>query len=250
MTDTTLPVGGNSFQVGRTLGTSIAVLFRNLPSFVLAAVLLSIPMFVLGLLLGAAEDEVTIYVMAFLLVVVGLLTYLLIIAALTYGTVQDLSGRKASSGAIVSHALKALLPAIGVAIFLALIVSIGLMALIIPGLILSCVLYVALPVVVVERTGIFQSLGRSAELTKGNRWKILALVIIAYFISAIVEVASETINAVAGQTGSAEIIAGLIGLVLFVLSTTWSAVLVAVAYNDLRVAKEGISTEQIAAVFD
>jgi hypothetical protein len=44
--------------------------------------------------------------------------------------------------------------------------------------------------------------------------------------------------------------AQLVGLIWTAVWTAFYAILIAVAYHDLRVAKEGVDTEQIAAVFE
>ncbi len=46
------------------------------------------------------------------------------------------------------------------------------LALLVPGFILLIMWFVAIPVCVVEQRGSWASMQRSAELTKGHRWKI------------------------------------------------------------------------------
>ena len=58
-----------------------------------------------------------------------------------------------------------------------LLMMIGLL-LVIPALILYVMWFVAIPVCVVEQLGPFRSLGRSRQLTKGHRWKILGLLLV------------------------------------------------------------------------
>ena len=53
--------------------------------------------------------------------------------------------------------------------------------LVIPGLVLSTIWWVAIPVAVVERPGTVASLRRSSELTKGVRWRIFGL-FVAYLL--------------------------------------------------------------------
>jgi uncharacterized membrane protein len=50
--------------------------------------------------------------------------------------------------------------------------------LIVPGLILYTMWFVGFPACVVERLGPWTSLRRSRELTKGYRWKVLALALL------------------------------------------------------------------------
>lgn len=61
-------------------------------------------------------------------------------------------------------------------------VAIGLFFLIIPGVIIALILAVSLPSLVVEDAGVFESMSRSAELTKDNRMRILAVGILVILI--------------------------------------------------------------------
>ena len=46
-------------------------------------------------------------------------------------------------------------------------------AMLVPTVIVAIMLYVTVPVVVIERPGVIQSLRRSVQLTKGHRWTLL-----------------------------------------------------------------------------
>ena len=116
----------------------------------------------------------------------------------------------------------------------------------VPGLIVLTMLFVGIPACVVEKLGPIRSMGRSAELTKGHRWKVFGLWIVTIIVALIVQ------SLLLG-------LAGLIGgrplrlLMYFIVTAVWSAfyaILVVVTYHDLRVVKEGVDTDQIAAVFD
>ena len=110
------------------------------------------------------------------------------------------------------------------------------------------------PVCVVERLGPFRSLGRSRELTKGHRWNILGLffltMIPAVIIGAIVGAALGVILVLGPVGGFGPAVTQTIGLIWNAIWTAFFAVIIVVTYHDLRVAKEGIDTEQIAAVFE
>jgi len=105
------------------------------------------------------------------------------------------------------------------------------------------------PAAVVERPGVWGSITRSAELTKGNRWRVFALMVIFYAaFMAIGWLLSLLGLPVFSPDGS------LFAIVLLYLwsgvTTAFFAVFGAVIYHDLRVAKEGATSAQIAAVFD
>jgi hypothetical protein len=118
--------------------------------------------------------------------------------------------------------------------------------------------FVTTPVCVVERVGPFRSLGRSRQLTKGHRWRILGLVLLiaipGLIVGAIVGVVTLfTLGPSGFLTLDAALTSSLDKLVGLVWKATWGAFFaaaIAVTYHDLRVAKEGLTTEQIAAVFE
>jgi len=121
----------------------------------------------------------------------------------------------------------------------------GMILLIVPGIILMLMWYVALPACVVEGLGPVGSLMRSAELTKGHRWQILGLIIVVAIVGGI-------IVGIAGATGVTlgGVAVAIIQYLVQSIVGVYGAVLIVVLYRDLRVAKDGIGTEQIAAVFD
>ena len=120
------------------------------------------------------------------------------------------------------------------------------MLLIIPGLMLLTRWYLAAPACVVERLGPRDSMRRSAQLTEGHRWKVFGGIVLLVIGSTI---ASQTITASFTVMGGAML--GLVGtLISGAISGAVTAIFVVVAYYELRVAKEGIDIDEIAAVFD
>jgi hypothetical protein len=104
---------------------------------------------------------------------------------------------------------------------------------------------IALPACVVEGFGALDSLGRSARLTKGHRWKIFGIILLVWIP---LPAATAMLGAAMSFLGPAFQYLGQ-----FVLGVIWitgfSSVLT-VIYHDLRVAKEGVDSGQIASVFD
>jgi hypothetical protein len=89
-------------------------------------------------------------------------------------------------------------------------------------------------------------MGRSAQLTKGHRWKIFGLWIAPIVAGAIVQSVLEGLSNYVGGT----LLMLIVLLAWGALVSAFYAILVVVTYHDLRVAKEGVDTDQIAAVFD
>jgi magnesium-transporting ATPase (P-type) len=139
--------------------------------------------------------------------------------------------------------LYTILPLGGIAV-----VQMGLAILVvtIPGLILFTMWFVGLPACLVERLGPWTSLRRSRELTKGYRWKVIALALLLPVVDAgrskvIVPVLTDLAGPIAGLTGQ---------LIWTGVTVAFTGIVFAVTYYDLRVIKEGVDIEQITAVFD
>ena len=100
---------------------------------------------------------------------------ILVSAALTYGVVMELQGKRASIGACVSTGLVRFFPALGVGLLTILAVVGGCLLLVIPGIMVACALYIAMPISVIEKPGVMGALRRSRELTTGYKAQIFGL---------------------------------------------------------------------------
>ena|SRR5271165_606406 len=154
-------------------------------------------------------------------------------------------GRDISIGEAFSGAVRRLLPVIGALILAGVALVGGLFLLVVPGVILWCMFYVAIPVCVVERLGPFASLGRSSDLTQGYRWRIFGLSIFLLLIGFVNVGLQKVLNMAVGGIPATVGVASL-----QVVFSAFGLIVCSVAYHDLRVAKEGIDIEQLASVFD
>lgn len=167
-------------------------------------------------------------------------------AALVRSTIFYLSGRDADAGGSALAALMLVLPIIGVEICSSVLIGVGFLLLIVPGLMINCALLVVVPALVEERMGVFASITRSRDLTRGSRWQVFVVVIFLWIVGIVT-------NAVLGGTQrvatfgdayigiSNAIGTGIIGVI--------SAACIAALYVELREVKEGASAEQLANVF-
>jgi hypothetical protein len=244
------------FRVGAALGRSFKVLFRNIVPFGLLAILFNLPMqFISQLFIVEGQDITEInWLMVPVFIVGNVLLGFLLSATLVYGTVLDLRGGRAGVFECISRGLGLLLPVVGVGLLVGLVIGLAALLLLIPGIIAMVMLWVAVPVAVVERPGIMASLSRSMALTKGYRWHLLGLILILVILSSVI---GAIIGGVIGfgayflADGSiSDTVSLIINVVVQAFSGALIAVASAVAYHDLRIAKEGASVEQIAAVFD
>jgi len=163
-------------------------------------------------------------------------------AAATHAVVQHLRGRDVAIGAAVGAATARLGTYIGVALVAGLLIAVGLVLLVVPGLIAMCALAVAAPVAVLEGRDVSGALGRSIDLTAGHRMTIFLIFLAFVLIGAI-------FGYVLGLFGL-----GSFGLLLQLAATvvaqTGAAIAGVLIYQHLRATREGADLDTIGAALD
>jgi hypothetical protein len=144
-----------------------------------------------------------------------------------------LDGRRDQTiGSLFSSASPFIAPLIAVGILAGIGIAIGLVLLIIPGLFLITIWAVIVPVIVVERAGVFDSFGRSHQLVKGSGWQVFGVIVVIFLVSIVVR---AIINAIIGGI-SDDSFAGyaISDLIVNVLLVPLSALAASVMYFELR----------------
>jgi Uncharacterised protein family (UPF0259) len=246
MTDIAMEAG--TFRLADVFSKTFAIYGRRFVPFIILTVIASIPNYIAIILLGtptAGSASASFGAGRVVLGLVDIATKSLAGGAVIYGVVQELRGRAFSVGDSVQVALGRVLPMLGVAICSTIVIALGLVALLVPGLILACMYYVSTPVCVAERAGVFESMSRSSFLTKGFRWQVFGTFLLLLVAGIILGAIIGGIAAMTGTIGfliSTQALGAIIG--------SFNGVLISVFYYELRVAKEGIDIEKIASVFD
>ena len=111
------------------------------------------------------------------------------------------------------------------------------------------------PIVVNERLGIIGTLKRSAELSRGHRWKLLGVMALLFLLSMIVSLvipfALVAIAELLDMASAALLnVVTVVNFIVQVIVALLFAVIICVAYYELRRVKEGVGVEEIAQVFD
>lgn len=187
---------------------------------------------------------------------VGLMVLSAIATAATVHIVSaSYLGQPLGAGDALARATPLLGRLIVCSILLALVVGLGFIFFLVPGVILACGLLLAFPAVVLEpgrsATG---ALGRSWVLTRGSRWRmfglLLTLLILLYIplvaVLAIVAVVLPTPVAAGSGTAGGLIGVAFAGVIQTLIYPLFYCVLT-VAYYDLRVRKEGFDLEVLAS---
>lgn len=120
---------------------------------------------------------------------------------------------------------------LGAGILAGIAITIGLIAFIAPGLYLLTIWAVIVPVIVLERAGVFESFGRSRELVKGYGWPVLGILVCLFVIQLVLGLVIDAI--VYGILSN--LVGYLIGdLISRTLIAPLSALAAAVIYFELK----------------
>jgi hypothetical protein len=90
-------------------------------------------------------------------------------------------------------------------------IEIGLALVIVPGLYLMTIWAVIVPVIVIERAGVFASFSRSRELVRGRAWHVFATIVLVYVILILVSIVLAAIFTALPRvlgSGLSQVIAG------------------------------------------
>jgi hypothetical protein len=148
-------------------------------------------------------------------------------------------------------------PLIVASLLVGLLVMVGFILLVIPGMIILCGLALTVPAVVVESASPLDAMGRSWTLTRGYRLRMFGLFVLIFLLILVPYIAVMgafgIASAMFAATGAKGMGAGIIlagtvvaAVVQLLLSPLYQAALV-VAYYDLRVRKEGFDLEVLAS---
>jgi uncharacterized membrane protein len=250
-----------TFSIGNVLGTGFRIWIKNFIPFMIITTLIYAPLLIWGV--SAVQGEMDYAhlkrisdVAKYSPMLIPLLN-IFVSAALTYGVVMTLQGQRASIGACIGTGLVRFFPVLGVAIVSGLCIIGGFIALVIPGIIVFCMLYVATQVSVLERPGVMGALRRSRELTTGHRFEIFGLLFILFLITfGLTKIIEAVMLPHAGDPSHYEETLRRIPAYMYVdlaralVVGSIGSVMAAVTYYFLRMEKEGTSATELAQIFE
>jgi hypothetical protein len=229
------------FSMGSVMWRALAVLSRNIVPFsIISAAAGATPFFYAWRHYGPVRSGATV-----LEVLLFPVFHDLGLALIVYAAVLALSGRRVRFDVSIWRGLQRAGPVLVTSVLTLGIMLIGFVLLLVPGLIATVVLYVAIPACVLERLGPVQSIKRSVSLTRGCGWRIFA---VSYAVL-IVTIAGNWLIGVLTPAAPGWLPPAL-AFGWMMLSNAYEAVLIAVIYYQLRIVKDGTDPSGIAAVFD
>jgi hypothetical protein len=268
----------SSVTAGSIFSRALTVTFSNSGIFILINAILSLPILIWTFYIGQSIE--TVYDLADIgtdmiyLAPVSILLSFISLAAITYGVFRSLRGESTSLALCIQKGISKFVPVLGV-VFVFALVAIGVAVVFgiffaasqaLAGLLGIALLVVAFPVimsvsvtipaVVTENIGPVEGIKRSRELTDGYKLSIFGALFIFGLINGAINkvlevtivgsITPENIQQVVENFSTYLLVTSIVGIVL----STFSTVITAVAYHDLRIVREGLDEDRLAALFD
>ena len=245
---------GGQFEMGRVVSRTFEVLGANLIPFFLLALLAVAPRAGLTWLSQTyVKDIEARNLVALPIGLVAAMVGCWVKGAIIFGAYQWFGEKRASVPAMLSAGLRSTLPLFFISICAGFMTGLAALALLVPGLMLATRWAVASPLQVVQRTGVFDSMGRSADLTKGRRWAIFGLVIAYVLAVVVIEIALAAVSGASLAAFATTLNSGIYATVLTPLMTAAilpiSAVGLTSIYYELRATRDGFGADSTAEVF-
>jgi Uncharacterised protein family (UPF0259) len=168
----------------------------------------------------------------------------LLAGAVTRGAVAATLGREVDVSASYRYAFSRIGGLIGLALLIGLVVGVGFILFIIPGIILLVFLSVSVAAFIVERLGVTDSMSRSWKLVSGQWWHTLGVIVVTAIIAGIV---NGIITAIGG---SSFIGAWIFSSIAQIITGPFVGLVYVLLYIDLRARHEGLTAQQLGSELD
>jgi hypothetical protein len=243
-------------SLGEILSAAFEIYRANASQLILVVAIVVVPLSLVGAVfagvvfapdrIGVRNGEVVVDYAgrtwgAILLVgAIGALIAVLISAVLQAATVraaaQATIGDPVDAEASYRYGLDRVWSVILLSFLVALIVAVGFILLVIPGIIFLVFLSVSIPVLVVEGRRGTEAMGRSWDLVRGHFWHVLGVILVAALIVGLV---SGLIGEIGGDSWVARWIFSAIAQIV---TAPFAALVSVLLYLDLRARSEALSS--------
>ncbi len=243
-----------SFAIGRVISNSFSAIGGAPLAFLaIALVLGGLPSLLMEMAIAdLATDSPTVERFASTLgpAYGGILLLRLLLWPLAHGllvllALDALAGRAVDLRRAVGTALRRWGFAIALTLLTWIGISIGFMVLVVPGLVLLLNWFVTMPVLFAERTGLFDSFGRSTDLLRGMRWRLLLLLLIGVVLWFLALMMAGVLQATLPDSWMAH--AGTV--TISTLGAIIAPAVTAAVYHEAVTAKEGRGGRDLDDVF-
>jgi hypothetical protein len=212
----------------------IFVLYRS--QFVLligTALVIFVPIGILG---GIVASSGSVF-LAFVVLGLSLVGSAIYTGAVVEAVNDMRDGRRDYSiGDLLAAASPFIWPLIAGGFLYGVMVVVGLVLLIVPGLVFLTWFSLYAPSIVIERRGIFDAFTRSRELVRGNGWRVFGVLIVAVLIQSVVQ---NLLQRIALNAGDSVVLFTVLTTVGSVITAPIISLAVSVLYFQLRDLREG-----------
>ncbi len=171
----------------------------------------------------------------------------LISALHVHAVIEIGEGRRPRIGPVALRGLRVLAVVVAAEIVAGVLIGLGFIALIVPGIILSLRWSVVAQTAAVDHEGWMPALRRSAQLTAGHYWHIFRVLLAIGFLTFLI---AAIAGALAGGGHNTSVASVLIGIVVYTIIASFGALTLAVLYFDLRAREAGPRLDPLAGYAD
>jgi len=257
------PPGPGGFRP-RTLGEILSEAFRiyreNAAKLMVIVAVVVVPLSFIGALLGHFVGEPTLHrvkilgqpatieysrsfgvtILALLIAAaIGVIIWAILQAAILRGAAQATIGDPVDVEASYRWGLSRFGSVLLVALLVGIVVGVGFILLIIPGLIFLVFLSVSEPALIVENRRGTEALKRSWNLVRGHFWHALVVILIAAILTGIVQ------GILAAIGGHNWFVRWIFSAIAQILTSPFSALVTVLLYLDLRARKEALTADRL-----
>lgn len=243
------------------ISKSISTLFDEFSKFILIALTVMSPVLISAIVIMSTISDPDSAQTAWLIAnrAGGFLLTPILSGAMILGVFRKYQGKPFEVSSSLQMASSSALSLIAVSFLYGIMVGLGLLFCIFPGIYLSIILYVTIPALVIENTGIIDAFKRSNELITNNRWQVCGILLIAGFLNlAVGIVVGALIGGISGaafgsqmqeQIHMLKLKIGIESLMSLVTNSFW-AITVVTTYYHLRRSKEDLEIEELTKIFE
>jgi hypothetical protein len=259
-----------AMSVGDILDRGLKLLLARLGTFLAINLIVLSPVWIFQLFLPQMVEALTDGtpigdMLAFVFVLFGALTLTMICRPLADAAIlkvvrQEFVGQPTGVASALALAFRRFFTLFFLSLVAGLVVVLGCMTCLVPGVVFYVFFVFVGQVVVVENKGVFAALGRSQELTTGYRWRILGMLVLFVLMYGMLIAAVQTLDYFLPSAERVRTEGGMkvifnranyliqmaIDVPVRTLVQTYTGVCMTLLYFDLRIRKEGYDLELAA----
>ena len=233
------------------IDAAFQILKQQYGTFVVLAALAYLPYIVFMLAVGAStaganpDEQFSAALGAGLIALpLALIWFPIAECAVLVGASDALLGKPVEPGAALRAVLSRFFSVLGAAIIKGLLVFAAMLFFIVPGVIVWLGFFATPAVVVFEKLGAAESIGRSWNLARDMKLKVLGVMILVYLLVTAVQIAVEVVAQMAGIN---QMMASVASSVLVIFIYPLIGICTALLYYDARIRKEGFDLQVLAS---